>query len=215
VAPPVRVFPQPCRCTLLTRRPQIVLVIRFSVIPSHFSTAVFSTCDVQFWHFALSTFLTLPKQIILVYFGVLLVQKQDDSVVKTIIFAVAFAITVALGGYIWWKMRRIRGILLEEQAERRQNREMNVLHKANSATAAADAAAGSVDAETATGSTVSLVRRAESPGVSDDAAAGRDLGDGSRRPDPYRPSGPYANDEDAIEPHGGGIYPSQSSRNAR
>src|SRR5436190_1909474 len=83
----------------------IVLVIRFSVIPSHFSTAVFSTCDVKFWHFAVATFLTLPKQVILVYFGVLLVQKQDDSTVKTIIFAVAFAVTVALAVYIWLKMR--------------------------------------------------------------------------------------------------------------
>ena len=28
----------------------IVLIIRLSAIPAHFSTAVFSTCDVKFWH---------------------------------------------------------------------------------------------------------------------------------------------------------------------
>ena len=104
-----------------------MLVIRFSVIPSHFSTAVFSTCDVKFWHFAVATFLTLPKQIILVYFGVLLVQKEDDSTIKSIIFGVAFAITAALGVWIWMKMRKVRAMLLAEQEARRANREMNGL----------------------------------------------------------------------------------------
>jgi predicted lysophospholipase L1 biosynthesis ABC-type transport system permease subunit len=142
-----RVYPH-----ILTLLRQIVLVIRFSVIPSHFSTAVFSTCDVKFWHFAVATFLTLPKQIILVYFGVLLVQQQDDSKIKTIVIVIAFVITLALAGWIWYKMAAVKKTLLEEQAARRADREMNEpnpLRKQDSAT------------EGLLGSQISLVPHAE------------------------------------------------------
>ncbi|KAK4140719.1 snare associated Golgi protein-domain-containing protein [Dichotomopilus funicola] len=98
----------------------IVLLIRFSAIPSHFSTAVFSTCGVNFWSFTIATALTLPKQIFLVYLGVLLLQSQPDGSAKNIVFGVAFAVTIVMAVYIGWKMRKIKVILLEEQAERRK-----------------------------------------------------------------------------------------------
>ncbi|KUI71089.1 Golgi apparatus membrane protein TVP38 [Cytospora mali] len=101
----------------------IVLIIRLSIIPSHMSTAVFSTCDVKFWRFAVSTFLTLPKQLILVYLGVLLVQEQDDSVIKDALFAVAGLVTVAAAVWIWFKMKKYKTQLLEEQAQRQQRKE--------------------------------------------------------------------------------------------
>ncbi len=116
----------PRRCSKrqkLTGAGQVVLVIRFSVIPSHFSTAVFSTCNVKFWHFAVATFVTLPKQIILVYLGVLLVQNQSDAAVKDTILAVGFLITVAAGVFIYLRMRKYKKILLDEQAGRKADRE--------------------------------------------------------------------------------------------
>jgi molybdopterin converting factor small subunit len=83
---------------------------------------VFSTCDVNFWYFCVATFLTLPKQIILVYLGVLFVNQQTGTVEKGLIFGVGGAATVALGVYVWWKMGAIKKMLLEEQAERRAQR---------------------------------------------------------------------------------------------
>ncbi|KAF2821168.1 hypothetical protein CC86DRAFT_470916 [Ophiobolus disseminans] len=100
----------------------IVLVIRLSAVPSHFSTAVFSTCDVKFWHFFVSTFLSLPKQIVLVYLGVLLVQKNEDSKIKTVMFVIIAIITLALGVWIYMKMRNVKKVLLEEQELRRVKR---------------------------------------------------------------------------------------------
>lgn len=101
----------------------IVLVIRLSAVPSHFSTAVFSTCDVRFWHFFVSTFLSLPKQIVLVYLGVLLIQqdenKTSDSHIKTIMFVIMGLITVVLAGWIYFKMAKIKKILLDEQEQRK------------------------------------------------------------------------------------------------
>ena len=98
-------------------------MIRFSIIPSHLSTAVFSTCDVKFWHFAVSTFLTLPKQLILVYLGVLLVEEQDGATVKNALFAVAGVVTVLAGVWIWFKMAKYKKHLLAEQAERQAIKE--------------------------------------------------------------------------------------------
>ncbi|KAF1940518.1 hypothetical protein EJ02DRAFT_227361 [Clathrospora elynae] len=93
----------------------IVLVIRLSAIPAHFSTAVFSTCDVKFWHFVVATFMSLPKQIFLVYLGVLLVQESNDDVIKTVMFGVIFIITIGMGVWIYMKMRKVKKVLLEEQ----------------------------------------------------------------------------------------------------
>lgn len=100
----------------------IVLIIRLSAIPAHFSTAVFSTCDVKFWHFVVATLLSLPKQIFLVYLGVLLVQDSNDNLIKTVMFGAVFLITIAMGVWIWIKMAKIKKVLLEEQEQRRVKR---------------------------------------------------------------------------------------------
>ncbi|KAF2116613.1 snare associated Golgi protein-domain-containing protein [Lophiotrema nucula] len=104
----------------------IVLIIRLSAIPSHFSTAVFSTCDVNFWFFLIATFLSLPKQIFLVYLGVILVQSDtsDGTKEQAIMFAIIFVVTIVMAVYIYMKMRKIKKVLLEEQAERRRLRDL-------------------------------------------------------------------------------------------
>jgi hypothetical protein len=96
----------------------VVLIIRFSVIPSHFSTAVLSTCNVKFWHFAIATFLTLPKQIVLVYLGVLLVQQSTDNTINLVVLGITGLITIFAGVYVYNKMRQTKKILLAEQAAR-------------------------------------------------------------------------------------------------
>lgn len=98
-------------------------MIRLSIIPSHMSTAVFSTCDVKFWHFVVSTFFTLPKQLILVYLGVLLVGGKSDFWVKFGLFGVVGIITVAAAAWIWYKMASIKKDLLARQERRRAEKE--------------------------------------------------------------------------------------------
>lgn len=87
------------------------------------STAVFSTCDVKFWHFAVSTFFTLPKQLILVYLGVLLIGGQSDFWIKFGLFGVAGGITVVSGIWIWYKMAAIKKELIARQERRRAEKE--------------------------------------------------------------------------------------------
>jgi hypothetical protein len=100
----------------------IVLIIRLSAIPAHFSTAVFSTCDVNFFYFVIATLLSLPKQIFLVYLGVLLLQENSNNFIKTAIFGAVFVMTIVMAGWIWYKMRNIKKTLLEEQDSRRVER---------------------------------------------------------------------------------------------
>lgn len=102
-----------------------MFLIRLSAIPSHFSTAVFATCGVNFWYFLLATFLTLPKQVTVVYLGVLLVQTeaQKDSTVNNIILLVTASITIIAGVYIYRKMSRTKKILIAEQETRMLDRQ--------------------------------------------------------------------------------------------
>lgn len=102
----------------------VILLIRFSVVPAHLSTAVFSTCDVVFWHFCLATFLTLPKQLILVYLGVILVDTDtENSAVSTLLLALTMLFTIFAGIWIWWRLSSIKKCLLDEQAARRMDKE--------------------------------------------------------------------------------------------
>lgn len=86
------------------------------------STAIFSTCDVKFWHFVVSTFFTLPKQLILVYIGVLVVGGESSKAVKYALFGVAGVITIGTGAWIWHRMAGIKKELLDAQAQRKARR---------------------------------------------------------------------------------------------
>ncbi|EMD33341.1 hypothetical protein CERSUDRAFT_27108, partial [Gelatoporia subvermispora B] len=57
---------------------KIVLIMRFSAIPSHFTTAIFSTCGVRIVPFCLAAILSLPKQLIAVYLGTTLGSLGDE-----------------------------------------------------------------------------------------------------------------------------------------
>ncbi|KAJ7124240.1 hypothetical protein C8R44DRAFT_619845, partial [Mycena epipterygia] len=47
----------------------VVLVVRYSAIPPHFATTVFSTVGISFWVFLAAAILSLPKQLATVYLG--------------------------------------------------------------------------------------------------------------------------------------------------
>ncbi|KAK6907837.1 hypothetical protein I203_101838 [Kwoniella mangroviensis CBS 8507] len=90
----------------------MIFVIRFSAIPGHFSTAVFATCGVGFWIFTIATILTLPKQLIVVYLGVIFANDEDTSSKEkwishgVLIFGII--VTVWAAWYIYKKMDQAR-----------------------------------------------------------------------------------------------------------
>ncbi|KAG8751603.1 Tlg2-vesicle protein [Ceratobasidium sp. 428] len=104
----------------------VAFVVRLSAIPGHFTTAVFSTCGMNIWVFTLAAFLSLPKQFITVYLGVILEQSADgtrttrDTIISDSVLAVTFLITVIAAWWIWREMGRVRlDVLRERRAERK------------------------------------------------------------------------------------------------
>ncbi|WFC96198.1 hypothetical protein MBRA1_002854 [Malassezia brasiliensis] len=100
------------------------LLTRFSAIPGHLTTAVFSMVGMRFWVFFLSALLSLPKHLSVVYLGVALDTDSSEKhsggskgVQIGVIVGVA-AITVAIALYLWRKMDKVkphvqRGMQLE------------------------------------------------------------------------------------------------------
>ncbi|KAJ7675452.1 hypothetical protein B0H17DRAFT_130803 [Mycena rosella] len=80
----------------------IVLVIRYSAIPPHFATTVFSTVGVSFVVFIGAAVLSLPKQLVPVYVGYAMKPSNTSSksaVVEKVVLVISIAITI--GAYVW------------------------------------------------------------------------------------------------------------------
>ncbi|KAF8147772.1 hypothetical protein K438DRAFT_1625963, partial [Mycena galopus ATCC 62051] len=57
---------------------QIAIIVRYSSLPAHLTTAVFATCGMPFWVFLVAAVVSLPKQLVLVYVGVALASGTDS-----------------------------------------------------------------------------------------------------------------------------------------
>ncbi|OXG72222.1 cytoplasmic protein [Cryptococcus neoformans A2-102-5] len=89
----------------------IIFVARLSAIPGHFTTAVFATCGMNIWIFTLAAILSLPKQLIVVYLGVMFDSEEKSTKEKWISHGVlifGFIITLWSAWYIWRKMQQAR-----------------------------------------------------------------------------------------------------------
>ncbi|WVQ84285.1 hypothetical protein IAT38_006437 [Cryptococcus sp. DSM 104549] len=92
----------------------IIFVARLSAIPGHFTTAVFATCGMSIWTFTLAAILTLPKQLIVVYLGVIFESNQENGTsskekwISHSVLIVGFLVTIWAAWYIWRKMHQAR-----------------------------------------------------------------------------------------------------------
>ncbi|KAF7361345.1 hypothetical protein MSAN_01167200 [Mycena sanguinolenta] len=84
----------------------VILVIRYSAIPPHYATSVFSTVGISFWIFLGAAILSLPKQLVPVYVGYAMQPANDDKdtkVIENVVLVLGIVVTVA--AYIWIKRR--------------------------------------------------------------------------------------------------------------
>ncbi|KZT22400.1 hypothetical protein NEOLEDRAFT_1071599 [Neolentinus lepideus HHB14362 ss-1] len=105
---------------------KIALVARLSAIPGHFTTAVFSTCGMGIITFAIAAVLSLPKQFITVYLGVILEQSSDGGTVDTktriidyTVIAITTIITIVAMWYIYWKMGKVKPTVIYDRRKAR------------------------------------------------------------------------------------------------
>jgi len=75
----------------------MAFIVRLSVIPTHITTAIFAVCGLKFYHFIIALVLSLPKQLITVYVGVVLGETNastNSHVVSDCVFGATAVITL-------------------------------------------------------------------------------------------------------------------------
>ncbi|KAJ7629496.1 hypothetical protein DFH06DRAFT_1272795 [Mycena polygramma] len=89
---------------------KIALIARFSAIPGHFTTAVFSTCGMNIFVFSIAAILSLPKQFVTVYLGVILESSDagttttKSKIISDSVLAGTFLVTLLAMWYIFHQM---------------------------------------------------------------------------------------------------------------
>jgi len=120
---------------------KVALIARLSAIPGHFTTAVFSTCGMNIFIFSLAAILSLPKQLVIVYLGVILEQSDTGQsttksrVISDVVLAITFLITVFAA---WWIYREMAKVMPEVIRDRRRARKAALDDPAFSTSASAE-----------------------------------------------------------------------------
>ncbi|PIL28397.1 hypothetical protein GSI_09548 [Ganoderma sinense ZZ0214-1] len=100
------------------------LLMRLTYIPSHFLTAVFSTCGMNLWVFTASAVLSLPKQLAVVFIGVSGANGQDlptsTKAIKYSVIGAAVLLTFVAMWYIYGRMDGVKGQVIYARRKRRQ-----------------------------------------------------------------------------------------------
>ncbi|KAI0346223.1 hypothetical protein BDW22DRAFT_1323747, partial [Trametopsis cervina] len=105
---------------------KIALIARFSAIPGHFTTAVFSTCGMSIWTFSLAAVLSLPKQFLTVYLGVALESSESggtstkDTIIRDVVIGFTTVVTIAAAWYIYNAMAKVKPAVIYERRKARQ-----------------------------------------------------------------------------------------------
>ncbi|KIM44279.1 hypothetical protein M413DRAFT_443299 [Hebeloma cylindrosporum] len=107
---------------------KIALIARLSAIPGHFTTAVFSTCGMGIFVFSLAAILSMPKQFITVYLGVILAQSSTgvkdtkSTIISDVVLAITVIITIAAMWYILRQMNLVKPQVIYERRKARQGK---------------------------------------------------------------------------------------------
>jgi len=103
----------------------VVLLARLSAIPGHFTTAVFATVGMGFFVFTLATLLSMPKQLLVVYLGVVIEQSGSGTeplrskIIKYAVLVISGLITVGVAVYLYGRMQKARPIVQARLREKR------------------------------------------------------------------------------------------------
>ncbi|KAF8308584.1 hypothetical protein DL93DRAFT_1876961 [Clavulina sp. PMI_390] len=99
-----------------------VLIIRYSAIPGHLTTVIFSVVGIKFWVYLLANILSLPKLLITVYVGVAADNNSNSKgskIISIAVIVVGALITIVAARWTFKKMDAVRP---EVVAERRAAR---------------------------------------------------------------------------------------------
>ncbi|KAG1744955.1 uncharacterized protein EDB91DRAFT_1199932 [Suillus paluster] len=107
---------------------KIALIARYSVIPGHFTTAIFAVCGMNIFIFMLAAALSMPKQFITVYIGTLLESSANSSttsknkIISDVVGVITVLVTVGAMWYITRQVNRVKPQIIYERRKARQAR---------------------------------------------------------------------------------------------
>ncbi|KAH9821570.1 hypothetical protein DFH28DRAFT_524897 [Melampsora americana] len=98
----------------------IAFLARLSAIPSHLLTPVLATSGMGVWVFSAATILSMPKQLSHVYLGTLFevgkkTKSSSEKIVEYSVLILSFVVTIVAAVYIYWRMKKVRGVVLENR----------------------------------------------------------------------------------------------------
>ncbi|KAJ7186820.1 hypothetical protein C8R46DRAFT_1058145 [Mycena filopes] len=106
----------------------VPIVVRYSSIPAHFTTAIFATCGMPFWVFLVAAVASLPKQFALVYVGYALKQDSPTSnKVQKAVIGVTVVVTVAAMVYMRRQMPAGREAVVYARRKARQGKMQEIV----------------------------------------------------------------------------------------
>ncbi|KAI0365522.1 hypothetical protein BV20DRAFT_973065 [Pilatotrama ljubarskyi] len=101
----------------------VAVVMRYSAVPGHFTTAVFSSCGMGFFTFLAAAVLSLPKQFATVYLGEAQSNGTVDrktKIIKTVVIALTVLITMYAMHYIRKQTERVKEQVIYRRRKMRQ-----------------------------------------------------------------------------------------------
>ncbi|KAI0636339.1 snare associated Golgi protein-domain-containing protein [Trametes polyzona] len=101
----------------------IALVIRYSAVPGHFTTAVFASCGMGLWTFLAAAVLSLPKQFVTVYLGAAQTEGKEDKTTKTVkivVILITIAVTIFAMQYVKAQTEKIKEEVVYRRRKTRQ-----------------------------------------------------------------------------------------------
>jgi uncharacterized membrane protein YdjX (TVP38/TMEM64 family) len=107
---------------------KIALIARLSVMPGHFTTAIFSTCGMGVITFIIAATLSTPKQFVTVYLGVILeqtgtnTQTSKNRLISDVVLVITLIVTAAAMWYLMHKMRQVKPEVIYARRKARQGK---------------------------------------------------------------------------------------------
>ncbi|KZP17663.1 hypothetical protein FIBSPDRAFT_933877 [Athelia psychrophila] len=105
---------------------KVAVIMRYSIIPTHATTALFATCGMKLWVFVVSAILSMPKQFVNVFVGASLEQteKGEGSAMSTYlnvaVVIITTIVTVVAVRYIDKQINLVKPQVVHDRRKARQ-----------------------------------------------------------------------------------------------
>lgn len=100
----------------------VAIVARYSVLPSHYTTAVFASCGMRFYTFLIAAVVSTPTQFANVYIGTTYVNDSPTGkTVNTVVLVLTILITIDAQRFIRFKLNKARPDVVYARRKARQS----------------------------------------------------------------------------------------------